>query len=200
LKEDGLIALERKLFYIINHDWSNSFFDTVMPVLRESLIWVPLYFFLMLLGWYNFGRKGLWWILVGIATAALSNFISSDIIKNMTDKVRPCRDALLDPAAHVLVKYCPQSSSFTSSHAVNHFAMATFFFMTLRGSTRYAWLFFVWAFAIIYAQVYVGVHYPFDVLAGALLGCSIGYMAATLFHYRAGFLHDHFVHQNPPNV
>lgn len=81
------------------------------------------------------------------------------------------------------MKYRPQSSSFTSSHAANHFAMAVFFYCTLsKHIGKWALLFFVWAAVIAYAQVYVGVHYPIDVACGGLIGIVFGYLSARLFN------------------
>jgi membrane-associated phospholipid phosphatase len=171
-------------FKKINHDWTNPVFDAVLPLVRESVIWVPLYVFLIAFAWQNFREQWYMWMLFAIATALLTNFISSDIIKELTNKPRPCRTPGLEPAARVLVNYCPISSSFTSSHATNHFGLAMFLYMTLRPVVKWGWLFFLWAFMIIYAQVYVGVHYPGDVIFGALLGCLIGYMTSALFHWQ----------------
>lgn len=75
----------------------------------------------------------------------------------------------------------PGNGSFTSSHAANHFGLAMFLYATLKNYLgKWMLLFFVWAFFICYAQVYVGVHYPFDILGGAVLGCLIGYGTAYL--------------------
>jgi undecaprenyl-diphosphatase len=85
------------------------------------------------------------------------------------------------------VKYCPVSSSFTSSHAANHFAAAMFIFTTFRKTISPKWAFlFLWAFAISYAQVYVGVHFPFDIFCGAIAGVILGYIPATIFNKKIG--------------
>ena len=69
-----------------------------------------------------------------------------------------------------------------SSHAANHFGLAAFWYFTItRMANRKWWMLWVWAFMICYAQVYVGKHYPGDVLAGAVLGISAGYLLAVLF-------------------
>jgi undecaprenyl-diphosphatase len=116
-------------------------------------------------------------------TAMLGDFISSDIIKENIHRLRPCREPALADSVRFIVSYCPKSSSFTSSHAVNHFAMATFFFITLRNLWgHWAKAFYLWAFIIIYAQVYVGVHYPLDVLSGAIIGSLIGMAIAYAFN------------------
>ena len=102
-------------------------------------------------------------------------------------RVRPCRDLSVAQQIRFFVVYCPGSSSFTSSHATSHFAQAMFFFLTLKSvAGKWAWLFFAWAFSIAYTQVYVGVHYPFDVFCGALLGCGIGFLIARLYTRQFG--------------
>lgn len=128
-----------------------------------------------------------WWAIIAGCTATLSNFISSDIIKENIWRVRPCNDPLLADNIRLLLSYKPQSSSFTSSHAVNHFALAAYFYYTLKDHIgRWSLIFFVWAFAIIYAQVYVGVHFPLDVLCGGLIGFILGYLPARNFNRNYG--------------
>ena len=173
----------------INQDWSNSFLDTVLPYLRETLFWVPLYAFLLLFVTMNFGAKGLWWVVAVVICAALSDLISSKLIKTNIIRLRPCRDAVIAQQIRFFVNYCPSSSSFTSSHATSHFAQAMFFYCTLKHIMgKWAWIFFAWAFSIAYTQVYVGVHYPFDVFCGSLLGCGIGFAIVKLFNKQIGKL------------
>lgn len=186
---DRIQPFDSWLITHINQDWGNSFFDTVLPYMRETLFWVPLYMFLLLFVTSNFGIKGWWWVMGVVLCAALSDLISSQVIKKTIWRTRPCRDEIMGPQLRFFINYCPGSSSFTSSHAVNHFAQAAFFFATLRPVMgRWANLFLVWAFIIAYTQVYVGVHYPFDVFCGALLGIGIGLSLSKLFHKRIGML------------
>jgi undecaprenyl-diphosphatase len=177
-----LIQLDKELFHLINGKWHNSMFDTIMPLLRSSQFWVPLYLFLLLFALFNFKKNVWWWAAMAGFTAILSNFISSDLIKENIWRVRPCNDPELVSSIRFLLNYRPQSSSFTSSHAVNHFALATYFFFTLKNHVgKWAGAFFLWAFIIIYAQVYVGVHFPLDVICGALIGIILGYLSARSF-------------------
>lgn len=172
----------------INQQWGNNLFDTILPFMRESLFWIPLYTFLLLFVTINFGARGWWWVLGVVLTAALADIISSQIIKQTVMRTRPCQDDDVSTQLRFFINYCPGSSSFTSSHATSHFAQAMFFYLTLRMVTKWAALFFLWAFIIAYTQVYVGVHYPFDVLCGALLGCLIGFLMAKFFHKQQGIL------------
>ncbi len=168
---------------------TNDFLDAAMPVIRESYTWAPLYLFMLVFAAVNFGRRGWLWMLFAICTAALGDLVSSTLIKHHIFRLRPCQNPDFAGQIRVLVNYCPHSSSFTSSHATNHFAIAMFFVLTLRPFTS-AWinLFFAWAAVICFAQVYVGVHYPFDVFSGAVLGCAIGYIIALFFNNYAGLV------------
>ncbi|MEP7279666.1 MAG: phosphatase PAP2 family protein [Bacteroidota bacterium] len=185
----GVEAFDRKLFFLVNNQLANHFFDTIMPFLREANIWVPLYLFMLVFALVNFGKRGLWWVLFVVCAVALCDLVSSHLIKEFIFRVRPCRDPALAGHIRVLANYCPQSSSFTSSHATNHFGLATFFVITLRKYTG-SWinLFFVWAAIICFAQVYVGVHYPVDVVSGGLLGSLLGYVIAAFFNNYVGLI------------
>lgn len=180
---EKLIQLDRELFRLINNRWHNDLFDMVMPFLRNSNFWNPLYLFLLVFALVNFRKGTGWWILYAAGTVILSNFLSSDIIKENIFRLRPCNDPNLVDSIRVLVTYRPQSSSFTSSHAMNHFAMAAFYYYTLKGFIgKWGLLFFAWAAAISYAQVYVGVHFPLDVTCGGLIGFVFGYLSARTFN------------------
>jgi membrane-associated phospholipid phosphatase len=180
--------LDEWLLVKINNDWGNSYFDTVLPFFRETLFWFPLYLFVFIWVIFQFGSKGWWWIAGLLLTAALSDIISSQVIKVLIFRTRPCQDAEVGNLIRFFINYCPKSSSFTSSHATTHFGQAMFYFITLRNIGKWWMLAFGWAFAIVYTQVYVGVHYPFDVACGALLGCLIGWVTAKLFIKQTGML------------
>jgi len=185
----GIEPIDRKLFFLVNNGMANDFFDRVMPVVRESNLWVPVYLFLLVFALVNFGKRGLLWMLFAVCTAALCDLVSSHLIKEHIFRLRPCQNPVLADQIRILANYCPRSSSFTSSHAVNHFGLSMFVVLTLRAYTSY-WihLFFIWAAIICLAQVYVGVHYPFDVVSGGILGCFIGYIIAVFFNNYAGLI------------
>ncbi|RYZ21335.1 MAG: phosphatase PAP2 family protein [Chitinophagaceae bacterium] len=188
---NALLELDRSLFRLLNGRLHNSLFDAVLPFLRNSLTWLPLYLFLFVFVLVNFRKR--WWIVgYAISTATLTDTLSSTIIKNLIYRQRPCSDPDLEGQVRFIVSYCPMSSSFTSSHAANHFGIATFLFLLLRPFIgRWAWGFIIWAAAIGYAQIYVGVHYPGDILGGIAVGVLTGWMLYRLFCYHPGALtHD----------
>lgn len=167
---------------------TNPFFDTLMPFMRNGTHWAPLYLFLGVFVLLNFKEKGGWWILFFIATVAVTDMTGTYLFKHNIGRVRPCNDINFYMHVRRLVDTCSGGYSFISNHAANHFGMAAFFFLSFRPILKkWAWLAFVWAGLVAYAQVYVGVHYPLDVLAGALLGTGVGLLTGKLFIKRYGF-------------
>jgi len=177
------------LFIQINSGQSNSFFDSIMPYLRSAFYWTPLYLFILLFVLFNFKKngRGWWWVLFFLCTVSLTDVVSSRIFKEIFERLRPCQDPDFMGYVRLLVDNCSTGYSFTSSHAANHFGMAAFFFITFRSVfKKWALLAFLWALLISYAQVYVGVHYPLDVLGGALIGLLFGWMLGNFFNKRFG--------------
>jgi membrane-associated phospholipid phosphatase len=183
-----LLRFDHWLFHKINQVWISPFFDLIMPFIRQQEFWYFFYLFLLVFILYNFGIRGCWWAVTLIMTVIIGDLFSSSLIKNLIFRFRPCRNPDLADQVRVLVNYCPQSSSFTSSHACNHFAAAWFIFITLNQTGSWRWVLFLWAFIICYAQVYVGVHFPLDILGGAILGSSIGLAMSKFFKMQFGAL------------
>lgn len=170
------------LFLKINTQWTSAAFDGIAPLLRNKYTWVPFYIFMLLMVFYNFGKKSWSWLLFAILTVIISDQISSSFFKNTFDRIRPCNLAGLREQARLLLPHCSGGYSFTSSHAANHFGIGYFFFLTLRPYLRdWAWLFLVWAALVSYAQVYVGVHFPGDILGGTVVGLCSGWLTNFLF-------------------
>lgn len=185
---DTLIHWDQSLFETINSDWANPFFDAVMPFLRNSKSWIPLYALALIAVLYKYKLKGLWWALFFVATVALTDSTGTYVFKHNIERLRPCRDPEFAGHVRLVLNKCAGGYGFISNHAANHFGMAVFFLVSFRRIFgRWAWLGIFWAASIAFAQVYVGVHYPLDVLAGALLGLGYGLLSGYLFNKRLGF-------------
>lgn len=184
----SLNALDQYLFIYINRIWTNTFLDSAFPIWRESITWVPLYLFLLVFALFNLKSKAWPWMLFLIITVVITDQLSSTYIKEWFSRPRPCRDPSFSNYVRLLMSRCPLSGSFTSSHAVNHFGSAVFLSLTLKPLIKkWRYLFYFWAVTICYGQVYVGVHYPLDVIGGGLLGTLIGYITASFFLKKFGY-------------
>jgi undecaprenyl-diphosphatase len=182
-----LVDFDTYLFGIVNQKASNSFFDSIMPFVRQPLFWLPLYLFIILFAIYNFPKKAAIWIGSLLLTVTITDSVSSHILKPLFGRLRPCNNPELADSIRLLVDHCGQNGSFTSSHATNHFGIAVFIFITFKKVWgKFNYLFILWAAVISFAQVYVGVHFPFDVIGGALLGSGIGYLTASAFKTKVG--------------
>jgi membrane-associated phospholipid phosphatase len=176
---EQLLNWDVSVFNLINQQWVNPMFDAFLPVVRNKYFWSPLYLFIIVFLIQNFKWKGLWIVVFVLAAFAISDSLSSHIIKPWIGRLRPCNDPSLIDQVRLLVG-CGSGFSFTSSHATNHFAIA-FFFISLF-IYRFKWLIPVaifWAGMVSYAQIYVGVHFPIDIICGTLLGSVIGIWMGT---------------------
>jgi len=189
---EWLKRADLSLFHKINSDWTNGFLDHVLLYAREPFVWFPFYIFIALFVIINFRINGWIWVLVLAITIMISDYTSSSIIKDLFFRLRPCRDPMVAHNMHFIASYCPISSSFVSSHAVNHFAIATFIYITFKNVLSNKWaIIFAWAILVCYAQVYVGVHFPVDVVCGAIVGIILGFVSGMIFRRYAG-LPDYF--------
>lgn len=178
-----LIAKDHALFYSINGKWTNPLLDSVMPWVRHSNNWIPLYVVLLSFIIYKWGKKSWKWLVLIALNVTLTDQISSHLFKPFFHRLRPCADPELMQQSRLLLDHCSGGFSFTSSHAANHFGIAVFLVVTLQPLLKnFRYIFLVWAALIAYAQVYVGVHFPLDILAGALIGIIVGYFNGKLFH------------------
>jgi undecaprenyl-diphosphatase len=182
---ETLLHWDTALFHWINSGWTNPVFDVLMPFARNKYAWIPLY--ILCLSWilFNFSTRNVAYIFLFVSVSIFaSDTISSKLIKYQVMRPRPCHEQQMEPQMILRVN-CGSGYSFTSSHAANHFCLAAFL-VTLFGRYMKQWKHFwwLWAALISLAQVYVGVHYPLDILGGALLGMIIGGSMGILCKHR----------------
>jgi len=158
-----MLNIDHALMRFFNNSLANPAFDLIMPVITDD--WFVRIFFVTfaLLAAVFGGKYGRVTFLLLILAVILTDQISSQVLKPWVGRLRPCKTMDL---LHVLVD-CSSGKSFPSSHAANSFGQAVIWCWRY---PKYKWLFILSAVIISYSRVAVGVHYPLDVLAGAILG------------------------------
>lgn len=176
---DSLLQLDRELFTFINSVASSPSIDWLFKLLRNAITWIPLYAFVLFYV-IKYQRKYAWqFILFTLITFAITDFVSASVLKQLFARLRPCADPTL--VVRDLVG-CGGKYGMPSSHASNHFGLAAFWYFTIKMmSGKKWWWLWLWAFMICYAQVYVGKHFPGDVIVGAFFGSCVGVLIALLF-------------------
>lgn len=179
---ERLDALDREAFLAINGAHS-PLFDLIMEAASSMVLWFPFYAFLLWLILRRHGDRAFAWSLLIIALMILcSDKGSVMLFKETVQRLRPCHEPSLNGLVHLVYKDCGGQYGFVSSHASNHFAIAVFMIGVLRATPRWSVAALLgWAGIIAYSRVYLGVHYPGDVLAGGSYGAAVGSLAVVAF-------------------
>jgi undecaprenyl-diphosphatase len=173
-----LERLDQQLFLYLN-SINSQFWDQVMHAVSGRIIWIPLYLSILIFLGIKYKRKFLVILLFIILAATLSDQ-TSVIIKNLVQRLRPCYEPLLEGVVHTVNGECGGRYSFVSSHATNSFdvALLSLLFIKKRWFTISI---IIWAAIVGYSRIYLGVHYPGDVICGAMLGAFIGWSIYNLY-------------------
>lgn len=174
-----MVELDHRLFLYLN-SMHSPFWDDVMWFLSAKLVWIPLYLFILFLLWQRYRGK-MWLVVIFAVLAIVMADQISVFIKDHVQRLRPCHDGSLDGIVHILNGHCGGQFGFVSSHAANTFALASLTAPMLR-KKWYSISIFIWAAMVSYSRIYVGVHFPGDVICGALLGLFIGFGLFTGFN------------------
>lgn len=178
-------ALDQRILLAINQAHS-PVLDAVMVFASNRNVWIPAY--ALLIGWliYHFRRRGLLLLPMVILAVSLADSITSRLFKPYFARPRPCHDATVGHLLR-LPDGCGGQFGFLSSHASNSVALAVFLMLVLPAG-RFRGLkiaVFVWAALLSYSRVYLGAHYPTDIIGGAAVGALLSWGAAALYKHFA---------------
>jgi undecaprenyl-diphosphatase len=169
-------SLDVDLFLLINRHFS-PFFDNFMFAFSEKLIWIPLYISVLFLLIKTRKKEAIWLILALILCIVISDQVSSGILKDLVKRLRPSHAEDLKGMVHLVRNYSGGLYGFASSHAANAVGFALLSSLIFKRKL-YTYAIFTWAAITAYSRIYLGVHYPLDVLGGAAIG-----IVAALFCY-----------------
>ena len=177
---NGIEAIDSQVFLWLNGhhaDW----LDTVMIAITGMKLWIPVYLLLAYLVIRQYGKKSIWIFLAVGLVILCSDQLSAHVFKPLFHRLRPCFNPDLEGMVH-LPKGLPGGKyGFVSSHAANSFGIASFLTAVMRKRYRHiGWWLYIWALVSSYSRIYLGVHYPGDILAGAALGILIGLIIALV--------------------
>jgi undecaprenyl-diphosphatase len=171
--------LDKQLFIFLNSA-NSPFWDTVMYIISAKLTWIPLYVAILICFGIRYKRKFIIILLFIILAVTLADQSSVHLFKNVFQRLRPCHDPSMDGMIHLVKGECGGLYGFVSSHASNSFNVAFLSLMFIR-KRWYTVSIIMWALIIGYSRIYLGVHYPGDVICGSFLGAFIGWGVYKLY-------------------
>lgn len=173
-----LEKLDQELFLFLNEQQS-PFWDTIMVMVSNKYFWVP--FYLLLIGYiiWRYKKQSIPMLLMAIVGIGLADYVASGIFKPYFARLRPCHDPELSAMVN-LVRGCGGKFGFLSSHASTGFALAVFFNLILTDRYLLFKVFLIiWAVLVSYSRIYLGVHYPGDIIGGAMVGTGTAMLAVV---------------------
>lgn len=160
----------------------NDFFDPIMAWISGRNSWFPMY--AIIIGsiiWFQ-RRKSIGILLMIIFSVIISDQVCSSILKPLIHRLRPCHEPSIENVVHV-VGNCGGQFGFCSSHAANTFALVTCLILLFGKKILGIKYLYIWAIIVSYSRIYVGVHYPIDILSGALIGVLSALFCHKTYHY-----------------
>jgi len=172
-----LESVDRNIFFLIN-ELHSPIIDSLMLLISNKFIWIPLYFFLIYFMVKEKNKNVYLKVILCLITVILADFTTSSIMKPFFERLRPCHNNNINEMIH-LVGTCKGLFGFASSHASTTFSLASimsFFYPRIKNIK----LLFLWSIVICYSRIYLGVHYPLDIIAGMIIG---GLIAILIYKF-----------------
>lgn len=172
---DTLKIWDTDLFLFLN-GLHSTFFDGFMFAVSAKFTWIPLYVALLYVIIKSKKRESIWLILALVLCVVVADQIASGIIKNAVQRLRPSHDGNLEGLVHLVRGHKSGKYGFVSSHASNTFGLAVLTSLFFKDKT-YTTVILLWAILVSYSRIYLGVHYPLDILGGATVGVVVAFVS-----------------------
>ena len=173
------IILEDKQAMIFLNNLGSSTFDPFWILVSEKWFWIPLYVIFLYFLYKNFNKKSLFYILLFVALGITASDQIANIFKFGFERLRPCHDPSLEGLLREVK--CGGKFGFYSAHSSNSFFVATYLTILLgKKIKQLPYFLFVWAAIVAYSRVYLGMHFPGDIIVGAIIGILLALFFGTL--------------------
>lgn len=172
---ETLEKLDQQLLIAINSVHS-PLCDKIMWALSNDFFIYPFVIILLIFFYKKRGARYVAAAILGIGLCVACADLSSQLVKHSVKRYRPTHHAEIGPKLHLVNDYKGGKYTFFSSHASNTFSITTLLFLMTGGmlARKWRWLYFVVPMIVVYSRMYLGVHYPFDILVGAMIGILFG--------------------------
>ena len=178
---EKLIQTDQNLFVLLNGSGIPAL-DPLMKLASSTWIWIPIYLVIAFLMIRKNRKQGFVGVLFLLLTLVFTEQISVQAFKEVFERLRPCHDPSMAGRIRLVLDECGGQFGFVSTHATNAAGLLIFSLLVIRNRI-FTWSIIVWALIVSYSRIYLGVHYPGDILGGLILGLSIGYFSFRLFKY-----------------
>lgn len=175
---EKILSLDTELFVYLNGLGSDTY-DGLWLMITKQINWIPLFLLLLYLIYKKLGTKQTLYLLLFVAVLIVFTDQTTNLFKKGFQRLRPCNNPEINSFIRI-VQY-RTSFSFFSGHAANTMAVAIFLYLIFKRDFKYFWLLFLWPLVFAYSRIYLGLHYPLDIISGYLCGAILGFLMFKLY-------------------
>ncbi|MDG1761112.1 MAG: phosphatase PAP2 family protein [Flavobacteriaceae bacterium] len=179
---ETLLELDKQLFLWLNALGCESF-DSLWMFITNKRSSIPLYIFLLYYAYVKLGQKRFFIILISAVSMIAFTDQITNLFKYSFMRLRPCFDPETMDIMRLVKESCGGQFGYFSGHASNSFALATLFYWIFKPLHRLWYLLFLWALVVAYSRIYIGVHFPLDIISGAIFGLAAGTMFYFIYRF-----------------
>ena len=177
---EKVLALDTQLFVYLNSLGSETY-DGLWLIITKQFNWIPFFLLLFYLIYKKLGIKQTGYLLIFVAVLVLATDQLTNLFKYTFQRPRPCNNPEIN--TFIRIVQIRTSFSFFSGHAANTMAVASFLYFIFKNQFKYFWLLFLWPLIFAYSRIYLGLHYPIDILTGYLFGFVLGWLMYKVYQW-----------------
>ena len=177
---EKILALDTQLFIYLNSLGSETY-DGLWLIITKQVNWIPFFLLLFYLIYKKLGIKQTGYLLIFVAVLVFATDQITNLFKYTFQRPRPCSNPEINSFIRVVLYRT--SFSFFSGHAANTMAVSAFLYLIFKKQFKYFWLLFLWPLIFAYSRIYLGLHYPIDILTGYLFGFILGWLMYKIYQW-----------------